>query len=119
MPGVWDRAEHCPERAGWARDALGPRVVRHDGWTAVSGQGWDGQDGLDGREVCCGSLVLSSRSDEMGVSYEAISILNRTVQRGSRFAAAAQWPLIDLSPSVVFFFCGPPIFRDEMRCDAM
>lgn len=40
-----------------------------------------------GREMCCGSLVLSSRSDEMGVSYEAISTSNRTVQRGSRFAS--------------------------------
>lgn len=29
---------------------------------------------------------LSSRSDEVGVSYEAISTSNRTVQRGSRFA---------------------------------
>lgn len=53
-------------------------------------KGWDGQDGWMGRAVCCGLLVLSSRSDEMGVSYEAISSSNRTVQRGSRFAAAAQ-----------------------------
>lgn len=37
-------------------------------------------------EMRCGSLVLSSRSDEMGVSYEAIistSNQDRTAQRGS------------------------------------
>lgn len=50
----------------------------------MSGAGncWDGQDGLEGLD----ERSLSSRSDEVGVSYEAISTSNRTVQRGSRFA---------------------------------
>lgn len=48
-------------------------------------------------EMCCVwlAVVLSSRSDEMGVSYEAISTSNRTVQRGSRFASRGSMTVVD------------------------
>lgn len=117
----------CTERSnalnGWAELvtllALGSpchAVTMHDGRrSAVRRQAWQAWQGWG--EKCCAVVTLSSasRSDEMGVSYEAISTSNRTVQRGSRFAAAAQ---LDCSS---FFFIVVPVFRDAMRCacDAM
>lgn len=100
------RAGHCLERASWARDPLGPGGGSSR-WAEVGGE-WAGGLAM-GRKMgrgngCpvlrCGSpVVLSSRSDEMPESYEAI-ISNLEPGRCSVdppiLQAAAQWPLIDL-----------------------